>query len=137
MAKTAQRGDWHVSVGYTGLDAPQKFDISIPLNETAQFLDELNITLQDKPTTAVVFGHIGDGNLHVNLLSEHASEELDELTLGLVAKHGGSISAEHGIGTAKAKYLHLSRSPEEIKVFRMLKQTFDPNGILNPHALLP
>jgi FAD/FMN-containing dehydrogenase len=54
-----------------------------------------------------------------------------------VASLGGSISAEHGIGTAKRPWLHLNRSPAEIEVFRAIKRALDPDGILNPHVLLP
>ncbi|MGZ4681957.1 MAG: FAD-binding oxidoreductase, partial [Acidimicrobiales bacterium] len=61
----------------------------------------------------------------------------DDAVLTLVAERGGSISAEHGIGAAKRPWLHLNRSPAEIDVFRRIKAALDPNGILNPHVLLP
>jgi FAD/FMN-containing dehydrogenase len=57
--------------------------------------------------------------------------------LTLVASHGGSISAEHGIGTAKVRWLHLNRSATELEVFRSLRDAFDPSGILNPSVLVP
>jgi FAD/FMN-containing dehydrogenase len=61
---------------------------------------------------------------------------MEDAILGIVAKMGGSISAEHGIGQAKNRWLHLSRSPEEIDAMRRVKAALDPNGILNPGKLL-
>ena len=84
-----------------------------------------------------VFGHIGDGNLHLNVSGLDLDDErVDEAVLGLVAEAGGSISAEHGIGVAKARWLPLARSPEEIRAFRAIKAALDPDGILNPGVLL-
>ena len=84
-----------------------------------------------------VFGHIGDGNLHLNVSGlDPDDERVDEAVLGLVAEAGGSISAEHGIGAAKARWLPLARSPEEIRAFGAIKAALDPDGILNPGVLL-
>jgi FAD/FMN-containing dehydrogenase len=80
-----------------------------------------------------VFGHVGDGNLHVNVVGPAADDDgPDDAVLHLVAAHGGSISAEHGIGRAKQRWLHLSRTPDELRTFRAIKAAFDPAGILNP-----
>ena len=89
----------------------------------------------------VLFGHLGDGNLHVNVTGvapgdERLATTVERSVLEAVVAEGGSISAEHGIGTAKAPYLHLCRSPEEIAAFRAVKAALDPRGILNPHVLL-
>jgi FAD/FMN-containing dehydrogenase len=85
-----------------------------------------------------LFGHAGDGNVHVNLTGVGPDDEaIDELVLRAVASHGGSISAEHGIGRAKRKWLHLNRSEADVALFRALKRAFDPDGILNPGVLLP
>ena len=65
------------------------------------------------------------------------AEAVERAVFEAVVAFGGSISAEHGIGTAKARYLHLCRSPAEIDAFRRIKRALDPRGILNPHALLP
>ena len=87
-----------------------------------------------------MFGHLGDGNVHVNILGGNASKvdsSIDSAVLAYTASLGGSISAEHGIGTAKRDLLHLNRSTSELAVFRSIKQALDPTNILNPNALIP
>jgi len=85
-----------------------------------------------------VFGHIGAGNLHVNVLGPAPDDDaVDDAVLRLAAGHGGTISAEHGIGRAKAAVLHLSRSAAEIEAMRAVKSAFDPAGLLNPGILFP
>jgi FAD/FMN-containing dehydrogenase len=64
-------------------------------------------------------------------------ERITDAVLRLVADLSGSISAEHGIGTAKRAWIHLTRTPEELAVFRAIKQALDPRGTLNPNVLLP
>ena len=91
-------------------------------------------------------GHIGDGNLHLNILKPETwelqdfkleCEKVSQQVLGVVAEFNGSISAEHGVGLLKKEQLSFSRSNEEIELMRSLKQVFDPNGIMNPGKLLP
>jgi FAD/FMN-containing dehydrogenase len=85
----------------------------------------------------ILFGHLGDGNVHVNVLGpDPADETVDETVLRLVADHGGTISAEHGVGVAKARFLHLTRTPAEIDAMRAIKAALDPRGVLNPGAVL-
>jgi FAD/FMN-containing dehydrogenase len=88
-----------------------------------------------------VFGHIGDGNLHINLLKPNGMKEedfvchtssVDEALFSLVQRHGGSISAEHGIGLLKKPYLKYSRSEHEIAALRAVKAALDPSNVLNP-----
>jgi FAD/FMN-containing dehydrogenase len=88
-----------------------------------------------------LFGHIGDGNLHVNVMKPDdlpreeffaKTKDADREMFELVRAHRGSISAEHGIGLLKKAYLGMSRSPEEISVLRAVKHALDPLGILNP-----
>ncbi len=88
-----------------------------------------------------LFGHIGDGNLHVNVMKPDAldkaeflrrTKEADVAMFELVKKHGGSISAEHGIGLLKKAYLGYSRTAREIEAMRDIKRSLDPKGILNP-----
>jgi FAD/FMN-containing dehydrogenase len=68
---------------------------------------------------------------------EPDDDRVDEQVFRLVARYGGSISAEHGIGTAKKRWLHLSRTAEEVAAFRSIKRALDPDGVLNPNVLLP
>jgi FAD/FMN-containing dehydrogenase len=92
-----------------------------------------------RPTAATwLFGHAADGNVHVNVTGIPPDDDVvDDVVLRLAADLGGTVSAEHGIGTAKRAYLGLNRSPAEIAAFRALKRAFDPDGILNPNVLLP
>jgi len=92
-----------------------------------------------------LFGHIGDGNLHVNVMKPDDLAPADFLArtgaadrglFDLVRRHGGSISAEHGIGLLKKPYLGYSRSPEELELMRAIKRALDPLGILNPGKIL-
>jgi len=85
------------------------------------------------PVTNLVFGHIGDSNLHLAVTTHraHGLNELCDVVYEAVGRHAGSISAEHGVGTLRRDYLHHSRSAAEIEVMRRLKAALDPHGILN------
>jgi FAD/FMN-containing dehydrogenase len=88
---------------------------------------------------AIVFGHLAEGNLHVNVLDAPAerSEAVTDAVLRTVAAAGGSISAEHGVGRAKVRWLHLSRSAADLAAMAAIKQALDPGGLLAPGVLLP
>jgi FAD/FMN-containing dehydrogenase len=119
---------------------PLKLDVSVTPDRLATFCAVLRAALADEVPAArtVLFGHIGDGNIHVNLLGvDPLDHRAADVVLGVVAAHGGSISAEHGIGRAKRRWLHLSRSEAEIELLRTLKRALDPAGVLNPGVLLP
>ncbi|MCP3141693.1 FAD-binding oxidoreductase [Pyxidicoccus xibeiensis] len=129
------------SLSATGL--PHKNDISLPVAALEGFCAELESVFAARyPGWEIcLFGHIGDGNLHVNIMKPDAMEkaeflartkQADPTMFELVKKHGGSISAEHGIGLLKKDYLGYSRSPEELELLRVLKRALDPQGILNP-----
>jgi FAD/FMN-containing dehydrogenase len=86
----------------------------------------------------VLWGHVGDGNLHVNVVGPPADDDtVDDAVLRLAASMGGSISAEHGIGRAKLRWLGLTRSAAEIATMIDIKRALDPGGSLNPGVLLP
>jgi FAD/FMN-containing dehydrogenase len=119
---------------------PHKLDVTLPSGALANFVAAVRTRVAAVVPDARVwlFGHAADGNLHVNVTGvDPADERVDEAVLMLVAEHGGSISAEHGIGTAKKRWLHLSRSAPEIAAMRAIKRALDPAGILNPNVLLP
>ncbi len=122
------------------LGPPVKLDVSVPPARMAAFVASLPGVVPEG-LGVVVFGHLGDGNLHVNITGVSPGDvglatTVEREVLTAVVAEGGSISAEHGIGTAKAAYLHLCRSPAEIAAFRAVKAALDPHGILNPHTLL-
>ena len=115
------------------------FDVSVPTGEIGHLVAEIDSMLQERwpGLTALYFGHVADGNLHVSMqMSAHPAPELElqieRAVYDIVAARHGSISAEHGIGVLKKDFLHLSRSSEEIALMRTIKQAMDPNGILNP-----
>jgi FAD/FMN-containing dehydrogenase len=110
---------------------PVKLDVSVPADRLAELWD----ALVDRPGT-VLFGHLAEGNLHVNVLGAADADAVVEAVLRLVADAGGSISAEHGIGRAKARWLALTRSPAEIAAMRAVKAALDPGGLLNPGVLV-
>ena len=119
---------------------PLKLDVTIPLGNLAHFLDSIATICGNINPLSIpyVFGHSADGNMHLNILqSEPNVAEMEEEILKFVVSLDGSISAEHGIGRAKAPYLHLQRNEEEIRLFREMKKAFDPKGILNPDVIFP
>lgn len=133
------------SLSATGL--PHKNDIALPIAELEAFCAELESFFETRyPGWEIaLFGHIGDGNLHVNVMKPddldretflRRTHEADHDIFTLVKKHGGSISAEHGIGLLKKPYLPYSRSPEEIALMRSIKALLDPKALLNPGKIL-
>lgn len=87
------------------------------------------------------YGHLGDSNIHLNITSEKFEKSLqnkiEPFVYEWVAKHNGSVSAEHGIGFKKRDYLHYSKTNEAIGIMSEIKKLFDPKGILNPYKVLP
>jgi FAD/FMN-containing dehydrogenase len=133
------------SLSATGL--PHKNDISLPISGLKVFCDELEALLAKEYAgwELCLFGHIGDGNLHVNIMKPDAMDKAaflarthacDDDVFTLVKKHQGSISAEHGIGLLKKDFLGYSRTPTEIALMRSVKQALDPKGLLNPGKVL-
>ena len=123
--------------------SPYRNDVSVRTSQMAAFAQEMETAYQKEyPGFGVVwFGHVGDGNLHINILKPEKMEkadfikkcqESDKTLFSVVAKFEGSISAEHGVGLLKKDHLAYSRSLEEIDLMRKIKKIFDPNGLLNP-----
>lgn len=141
---------WRLREGITESLAPHKpykNDVSVRISALPSFLHDIQSLLaREYPHIEVVwFGHIGDGNLHINVLKPASLSDADfiaqcehvtKLLAGTLQRHQGSISAEHGIGLVKRPYLESTRSAEEIALMRGVKSVFDPNGILNPGKLL-
>ena len=122
---------------------PYKNDISVTVSQVPAFLKDIDAIVEaNYPDFEVVwFGHIGDGNLHLNILKpDNLSKDeffakcavVNKWVFETVQKYNGSISAEHGVGMTKRDYLHYSRSPAEIACMKAVKAVFDPNGIMNP-----
>jgi FAD/FMN-containing dehydrogenase len=127
---------------------PYKNDISVTVGKVPAFLHDIDaIVAEHYPDFEIVwFGHIGDGNLHLNILKpETLSKDefftrcaaVNKWVFDIVQKYNGSISAEHGVGMTKRDYLTYSRSEAEIAVMKAIKQVFDPNGIMNPGKIFP
>ncbi|MDB4985126.1 MAG: oxidoreductase, partial [Myxococcaceae bacterium] len=133
------------SLSATGL--PHKNDIALPVAKLEAFCNELEAFFMERyPDWEIcLFGHIGDGNLHLNVMKPEGMDkeaflaltsEADHAIFKLVRSHAGSISAEHGIGLLKKPYLTYSRSPAELELFRSVKRALDPKGILNPGKVI-
>jgi FAD/FMN-containing dehydrogenase len=119
---------------------PVKLDVSVPIQRLAELVERLPdaVAAIEPAARIVIFGHLAEANLHVNVLGAAANAEaFTDAVLTLVAGLDGSISSEHGVGRAKAPWLRLSRSQAEIDAMRSIKAAFDPLGLLNPGVLLP
>ena len=133
------------SLSATGL--PHKNDVSLPIAALDAFASDLEKLFSERYVgwEICLFGHVGDGNLHINVMKPAAmdraefftkTKEADRDLFAIVQRHGGSISAEHGIGILKKPFLSFTRSPVELDVMRAVKRALDPNGILNPGKIL-
>ncbi|EEB15922.1 D-lactate dehydrognease 2, putative [Pediculus humanus corporis] len=119
-----------------------KYDISLPHENFYKLVEIMKEKLKGTSATLVTgYGHLGDGNLHLNICSESYDKELKDqiepFVFELTQKFKGSISAEHGIGLEKPEFLHLSKSKSSINLMKNIKNLLDPNGILNPYKVLP
>jgi FAD/FMN-containing dehydrogenase len=132
---------WALREGHTeaisALGVPVKLDVSVPLARLAELTGRLPGTVAAVAPAArlVIFGHLAEANLHVNVLDAANAGDVTAAVLALVASLGGSVSSEHGVGRAKAAWLGLSRSQAEIDVMRSVKAAFDPLGLLSPGVL--
>eukprot|EP00842_Homolaphlyctis_polyrhiza_P005911 jgi/Hompol1/6320/HPOL_001079-RA len=132
-----------------------KYDLSVPVSNLYDIVTRMRERLsaaglfgadtqtqaKDQVTAVVGFGHMGDGNLHLNIMASAWSREIESAiepyVYQLVSESQGSISAEHGLGLAKSKYISYSKSVEAIELMRRTKAMLDPKGILNPYKFLP
>ena len=119
--------------------SPVKFDVSLPLSAIAAFsTDSAALVARHAPLALpLLFGHVGEGNLHLNVLRCDAEQEAGMYgpMMELIAAHGGNVSSEHGVGTRKRAYVAMSRQPADIDAMRTIKTALDPTGYLNPAVL--
>jgi len=124
-----------------------KHDVSVPVNAVPTFIDQASAAVQAMipGCRPCPFGHLGDGNIHYNVTQPigtdkneflEAWDAVNTVVFAVVAKLGGSISAEHGIGVMKRDILHLYKDPVALDLMRGIKRMLDPNGILNPGKVL-
>jgi FAD/FMN-containing dehydrogenase len=122
---------------------PHKADVCLPISRLTRFMAEWRAAVEEAlpQIEARCFGHVGDGNLHLNMLRPEGMaletfleqcHAFDPTLYALVHEHGGSISAEHGIGLLKRDYLHYRRSEPELAAMRALKAALDPQALMNP-----
>ncbi len=127
--------------------SPYKNDLSVSVSQVPAFMKDLDTLLKQKykDFEVVWFGHIGDGNLHLNILRPsnlskeafvQSCQKVDQLVFETIQKYHGSISAEHGVGLTKKPFLQFSRSKEEIEILKQIKKIFDPDLIINPGKLI-
>lgn len=127
---------------------PYKNDIAVRIEQIPDFLDKVDRLVNEAyPDFEIVwFGHIGDGNVHLNILKpaswqvddfKRECEKVSDGVMSLVSEFDGSVSAEHGVGLLKRDQLKYSRSPEELAAMQGIKQVFDPAGIMNPGKMFP
>jgi len=139
----SRRGLWRYREAHTeAINAngvPVKLDVAIPHGQLERALQELpGLVAQTAPgARTIIFGHLNEGNLHVNVLGAGDHHGVSEAVLRYVASLHGSISAEHGIGRAKTQWLGLSRSVTEIAAMSSIKTALDPGRILNPGVIFP
>ena len=146
QSETQAKNLWTLREGISesiSVRTPYKNDISVVVSKVPGFLNEINdVVTEHYPDFEIIwFGHIGDGNLHLNILKpvDLPNDEffakcvnVNKWVFDIVEKYQGSISAEHGVGIVKKDYLQYTRSPEEIAIMKGIKLVFDPKGVMNP-----
>jgi FAD/FMN-containing dehydrogenase len=129
----------HVTIAIGALGAPLKLDVAVPVQHLDRLHRRVRVAIERLVPTArlVVFGHLAEGNLHVNVLGAgEAADALKDEVLTAAIELGGTISAEHGIGVAKVEWLERLHGPAHVAVLRAVKSALDPQGLLNPGVLL-
>lgn len=129
-----------ISEASVKVGAVYKYDLSIPVEKLYDIVEEMRSRVGDM-AEVLGYGHLGDGNLHLNILSSKYSDnilaQIEPFVYEWTAGHRGSISAEHGLGLMKAEKIHYSKSPEAVQLMASIKKLIDPNSILNPYKVLP
>jgi FAD/FMN-containing dehydrogenase len=139
---TSREGLWTLREGHTeainAIGIPHKLDVGVPLSQLSRFLEEVPEAVSAAGgERTILFGHLGDGNVHVNVLGADPQDTtVDDAVLELVLDCGGTISAEHGVGIAKARWLERARGAAEVEAMWAIKRALDPEHLLNPGAVL-
>jgi FAD/FMN-containing dehydrogenase len=114
-----------------------KLDVAVPVGSIERLLDTARSAADRYGGRLIPFGHLAEGNVHLNFLDATDPDAIAGDVLPMVAELGGTISAEHGVGVAKGKWLHLVRSARELDALRSIRRALDPTGTLNPGVLDP
>ena len=134
-----------VPLAVVSFGRPVKMDVSLRLGRSGVFLDELRRWAEKEDLILSVFGHLGDENLHLNFLPKQplseegfreAKRRIEERVYPAIAEMGGTVSAEHGVGTFKKRWFEKTTSPEALRWMGSVKRLFDPKNILNPGKML-
>mmetsp|Transcript_24649 Transcript_24649/g.97321 ORF Transcript_24649/g.97321 Transcript_24649/m.97321 type:complete len:378 (-) Transcript_24649:1698-2831(-) len=126
-----------------GAHGTLKYDVSLPMKDFYALVTDTRQRLSQLPAATVGWGHIGDGNLHLNVAitqqgaSEAVKAQMDPFLYEWVKSRRGSISAEHGLGLMKAEKIYYTKPKPAVDIMKLIKNALDPNGILNPHKVLP
>ncbi|CAB1413567.1 unnamed protein product [Pleuronectes platessa] len=122
--------------GYT-----YKYDISLPVEQIYQLVEDMRKHVGSRAKSVVGYGHVGDGNLHLNVTSPAKDPSLlaaiEPFVYEWTARYQGSISAEHGLGLKKRNYIYYSKPSQAVALMGNIKTLLDPKGILNPYKTLP
>ncbi|MEF0939500.1 FAD-binding oxidoreductase [Rhizobium sp. BR 362] len=150
-SEAQQKALWHMRESMSDAQKPEggsiKHDVSVPVAQIPKFMHEAEAAVMAAMPGARIcaFGHMGDGNIHYNISQPIGADkaqfigrwrEMNKIVHGLVLQHGGSISAEHGIGQLKRDELASIRSEIEMDLMRRIKMAFDPAGVMNPGKVL-
>lgn len=135
---------WHIREGIPEAlmkaGAVYKYDLSIPVEKMYDLVEEMRIRLGGK-ANVVGYGHLGDGNLHLNVSASQYDDnilaEIEPFVYEWTSRHRGSISAEHGLGLMKAEKIYYSKSSGTVQLMASIKKLLDPSGILNPYKVIP
>ena len=126
-----------ITESISALGVPLKLDVAVPVGALEELMVTVRALVGEHGGRMVPFGHLAEGNVHVNILDAGNREAITAEVLTAAAGLGGTISAEHGVGIAKGPWLHLVRTPAELAAAAAVKHALDPTGMLNPGVLTP
>ncbi|KAM4043561.1 D-2-hydroxyglutarate dehydrogenase, mitochondrial isoform 2-T2 [Anomaloglossus baeobatrachus] len=118
-----------------------KYDLSMPVEKLYTLVEETRARVGSSAQSVIGYGHLGDGNLHLNITAKSHTDALlsalEPFVYEWTSKHNGSISAEHGLGFKKREHIYYSKSRGAVHIMQQLKQMLDPKGIMNPYKTIP